>query len=214
MVVIFLFLGLLGLSLYGTTRVRDGLDLTDIVPRETREYDFIAAQFKYFSFYNMYIVTQKADYPNIQHLLYDLHRSFSTVKYVMLEEDKQLPKMWLHYFRDWLQGEGRRGAWLPQLPFVHCITVLGENGTLTCVSDFWALFLGRPPKAGFYLYNKASGSWGDAGTSGRVYECTLGDGKVRYNLWSRLLLGSFFGGEGWWVVWVTRSKGSVGEFLG
>lgn len=104
-VVIFLFLGLLGVSLYGTTRVRDGLDLTDIVPRETREYDFIAAQFKYFSFYNMYIVTQKADYPNIQHLLYDLHKSFSNVKYVMLEENKQLPKMWLHYFRDWLQGE-------------------------------------------------------------------------------------------------------------
>ncbi|XP_074993346.1 protein patched homolog 1 isoform X3 [Calonectris borealis] len=103
-VVIFLFLGLLGLSLYGTTRVRDGLDLTDIVPRETREYDFIAAQFKYFSFYNMYIVTQKADYPNVQHLLYELHRSFSNVTYVLLEEDRQLPKMWLHYFRDWLQG--------------------------------------------------------------------------------------------------------------
>nr|7V6Y_A Chain A, Protein patched homolog 1,Protein patched homolog 1 [Mus musculus] len=103
-VVILLFLGLLGVSLYGTTRVRDGLDLTDIVPRETREYDFIAAQFKYFSFYNMYIVTQKADYPNIQHLLYDLHKSFSNVKYVMLEENKQLPQMWLHYFRDWLQG--------------------------------------------------------------------------------------------------------------
>ncbi|NWY04230.1 PTC1 protein, partial [Nothoprocta ornata] len=93
-VVIFLFLGLLGLSLYGTTRVRDGLDLTDIVPRETREYDFIAAQFKYFSFYNMYIVTQKADYPNVQHLLYELHKSFSNVTYVLLEEDKQLPKMW------------------------------------------------------------------------------------------------------------------------
>ncbi|NWR11862.1 PTC1 protein, partial [Paradoxornis webbianus] len=102
--VIFLFLGLLGLSLYGTTRVKDGLDLTDIVPRETREYDFIAAQFKYFSFYNMYIVTQKADYPNVQHLLYELHRSFSNVAYVLLEEDRQLPKMWLHYFRDWLQG--------------------------------------------------------------------------------------------------------------
>ncbi|XP_026530262.1 protein patched homolog 1 [Notechis scutatus] len=102
--VICLFLGLLGLSLYGTTRVRDGLDLTDIVPRETREYEFIAAQFKYFSFYHMYIVTQKADYPNIQQLLYELHRSFSNVTYVLLEENKQLPKMWLHYFRDWLQG--------------------------------------------------------------------------------------------------------------
>ncbi|XP_058024354.1 protein patched homolog 1 isoform X2 [Ahaetulla prasina] len=102
--IICLFLGLLGLSLYGTTRVRDGLDLTDIVPRETREYEFIAAQFKYFSFYHMYIVTQKADYPNIQHLLYELHRSFTNVTYVLLEENKQLPKMWLHYFRDWLQG--------------------------------------------------------------------------------------------------------------
>ncbi|KAM4808850.1 protein patched homolog 1 [Rhinophrynus dorsalis] len=103
-VVIFIFLALLGVSLYGTTRVRDGLDLTDIVPRETREYDFIAAQFKYFSFYNMYVVTQKLDYPRSQRLLYDLHKSFTSVKYVLLEGDKQLPKMWLHYFRDWLQG--------------------------------------------------------------------------------------------------------------
>ncbi|XP_077330932.1 protein patched homolog 1 isoform X1 [Lithobates pipiens] len=102
--VIFFFLALLSISLYGTTRVRDGLDLTDIVPRETREYDFIAAQFKYFSFYNMYVVTQKADYPRSQRLLYDLHKSFANVKYVLLEGDNQLPKMWLHYFRDWLQG--------------------------------------------------------------------------------------------------------------
>ncbi|XP_044129409.1 protein patched homolog 1 isoform X2 [Bufo gargarizans] len=102
--VILVFLALLGVSLYGTTCVRDGLDLTDIVPRETREYDFIAAQFKYFSFYNMYVVTQKADYPRAQRLLYDLHKSFSNVKHVLLEGDKQLPKMWLHYFRDWLQG--------------------------------------------------------------------------------------------------------------
>ncbi|MGH0182575.1 UNVERIFIED_CONTAM: hypothetical protein FKN15_019579 [Acipenser sinensis] len=102
--VIFLFLGLLGVSLYGTTCVRDGLELTDIVPRETREYDFIAAQFKYFSFYNMYIVTQKADYANTQALLYDLHKRFSTVKYILREDNGQLPRMWLHYFRDWLQA--------------------------------------------------------------------------------------------------------------
>uniref|UniRef100_W5MSD9 Patched 1 n=1 Tax=Lepisosteus oculatus TaxID=7918 RepID=W5MSD9_LEPOC len=103
-VVIFLFLGLLGISLYGTTRVRDGLELTDIVPRETSEYDFIGAQFKYFSFYNMYVVTQKADYANLQPLLYDLHRRFGNVKYILKEENGQLPKMWLHFFRDWLQG--------------------------------------------------------------------------------------------------------------
>uniref|UniRef100_A0A8C4RZ33 Patched 1 n=1 Tax=Erpetoichthys calabaricus TaxID=27687 RepID=A0A8C4RZ33_ERPCA len=103
-VVIFLFLILLGVSLYGTTSVRDGLELTDIVPRETREYDFIAAQFKYFSFYNMYIVTQKADYANSQALLYELHQRFDSVKYILREDNGQLPRMWLHYFRDWLQG--------------------------------------------------------------------------------------------------------------
>lgn len=106
-VVIALFLGLLVVSLYGTTRVRDGLELTDIVPRETREYDFIGAQFKYFSFYNMYVVTQGADYARGQALLYELHQRFRAVKYVLRADDGQLPRMWLHYFRDWLQGKSR-----------------------------------------------------------------------------------------------------------
>ncbi|MBN3297806.1 PTC1 protein, partial [Amia calva] len=103
-VVIFLFLGLLGVSLYGTTRVRDGLELTDIVPRDTSEYDFIGAQFKFFSFYNMYVVTQKADYAHAQALLYDLHKRFGNVKYILREDNGKLPRMWLHFFRDWLQG--------------------------------------------------------------------------------------------------------------
>ncbi|KAM6931142.1 protein patched homolog 1 isoform 1-T2 [Xenentodon cancila] len=103
-VVIVLFLCLLGVSLYGTTQVRDGLELTDIVPRETSEYDFIGAQFKFFSFYNMYVVTQRADYAQSQPLLHQLHQRFHTVRYVLKEDNGQLPRMWLHYFRDWLQG--------------------------------------------------------------------------------------------------------------
>ncbi|XP_048395423.2 protein patched homolog 1 [Stegostoma tigrinum] len=104
-VVLVLFMSLLGMSLYGTTMVHDGLYLTDIVPRETKEYDFIAAQFKYFSFYNMYIVSMGGfDYPTSQKLLYDLHKSFNNVKYIVREENKELPKMWLHYIQDWLRG--------------------------------------------------------------------------------------------------------------
>ncbi|KAK2841047.1 hypothetical protein Q7C36_012626 [Tachysurus vachellii] len=103
-VVIVLFLALLGVSLYGTTRVRDGLELTDIVPRETAEYDFLGAQFHYFSFYSMYVVTQRADYAQAQPLLYELHQRFGTVEYVLRDEQGHLPLMWLHYFRDWLQG--------------------------------------------------------------------------------------------------------------
>ncbi|XP_071374419.1 protein patched homolog 1 isoform X1 [Centroberyx affinis] len=103
-VVIVLFLCLLGVSLYGTTRVRDGLELTDIVPRETSEYDFIGAQFKFFSFYNMYVVTQRADYAQNQPLLHQLHQRFHSVRYVLKEDNGRLPLMWLHYFRDWLQA--------------------------------------------------------------------------------------------------------------
>lgn len=106
-----LFLCLLGVSLYGTTQVRDGLELTDIVPRDTSEYDFIGTQFKFFSFYNMYVVTQRADYAHKQPLLHQLHQRFHSVRYVLKEDNGQLPRMWLHYFRDWLQGT-------PQPPYV------------------------------------------------------------------------------------------------
>lgn len=99
-----LFLCLLGVSLYGTTQVRDGLELTDIVPRDTSEYDFIGAQFKFFSFYNMYVVTQRADYAQNQPLLHQLYQRFHSVRYVLKEENGQLPRMWLDYMRDWLQG--------------------------------------------------------------------------------------------------------------
>uniref|UniRef100_A0A3B5AGP3 Patched 2 n=1 Tax=Stegastes partitus TaxID=144197 RepID=A0A3B5AGP3_9TELE len=104
-IVVVLFLGLLGLSLYGTTMVHDGLYLTDIVPRDTKEYDFIDAQFKYFSFYNMYLVTMDGfDYARSQRLLIQLHNAFNSVKYVVRDGDNKLPRMWLHYFQDWLRG--------------------------------------------------------------------------------------------------------------
>ncbi|XP_053325363.1 protein patched homolog 2 [Spea bombifrons] len=104
-IVVALFMALLGLGLYGTTMVHDGLYLTDIVPRETKEYNFISAQFKYFSFYNMFIVTKGGfEYPKVQEALYELHESFGSVKYVVREEGRDLPKMWLHYFQDWLRG--------------------------------------------------------------------------------------------------------------
>ncbi|XP_018429733.1 PREDICTED: protein patched homolog 2 [Nanorana parkeri] len=104
-IVVALFMALLGLGLYGTTMVHDGLYLTDIVPRETKEYNFISAQFKYFSFYNMFIITKGGfDYPKAQASLYELHDSFGSVKYVVREEGRELPKMWLHYFQDWLRG--------------------------------------------------------------------------------------------------------------
>lgn len=105
-VVVVVFVALLGLSLYGTTMVHDGLYLTDIVPRDTKEYDFISAQFKYFSFYNMYLVTMDGfDYARSQRELLQIHNAFNSVKYVVRDSDQKLPRMWLHYFQDWLRGK-------------------------------------------------------------------------------------------------------------
>jgi len=42
----------------GIIRIKDGLDLTDVVPRFTEEYNFLEAQSKYFGFYNFFAVTQ------------------------------------------------------------------------------------------------------------------------------------------------------------
>ena len=103
--VMIFFLGLLGLSLYGTTMVHDGLYLTDVVPRDTKEYNFINAQFKYFSFYNMYLVTMDGfDYTRSQKLLMQLHDAFNSIKYVVKDSNNKLPNMWLHYFQEWLKG--------------------------------------------------------------------------------------------------------------
>jgi len=57
-VVISLFMVLSVVSFIGIIRIRDGLDITDIVPRGTNEHSFLAAQSQYFGFYNFYAVTQ------------------------------------------------------------------------------------------------------------------------------------------------------------
>lgn len=118
-VVVVLFVALLGLSLYGTTMVHDGLYLTDIVPRDTKEYDFISAQFHYFSFYNIYMVTMGGfDYARSQRRLLQLHNAFSSVKHVVRSDRQKLPQMWLHYFQDWLRG---KQLWeIGQLVFTIC----------------------------------------------------------------------------------------------
>lgn len=97
---------LLIVGIFGLVRVEDGLDITDIVPKNTNEYRFLDAQSKYFGFYNMYLVTQgDFDYANNQEMLYQYHQSFQPIKRIIKKEGETLPKFWLHMFRDWLLGE-------------------------------------------------------------------------------------------------------------
>lgn len=107
-VVLVLFGALLGLSLYGATLVQDGLALTDVVPRGTKEHAFLSAQLRYFSLYEVALVTQGGfDYAHAQRALFDLHQRFSSLKAVLPPPATQAPRTWLHYYRNWLQGEAR-----------------------------------------------------------------------------------------------------------
>nr|XP_022317481.1 protein patched homolog 1-like [Crassostrea virginica] len=98
------FIILLCVSIYGIVHVKNGLDLTEIVPKHTPEYNFLTAQSKYFGFFNIYLVTKSGvDYPNSQRLINQYHRSFQSVDKIIKREDGSLPNFWLDMFRQWLQ---------------------------------------------------------------------------------------------------------------
>lgn len=90
-------------SIWGATKVKDGLDLTDIVPENTDEYEFLYRQEKYFGFYNMYAVTKgDFEYPTNQKLLYEYHEQFVRIPNIIKNDNGGLTKFWLSLFRDWL----------------------------------------------------------------------------------------------------------------
>lgn len=102
-IVLIAFLVLLLTCLSGIPRVRDGLELTDIVPRGTVEYEFLEVQRKYFSFYYMQAVTKgNFEYPTNQKLLLEYHHAFTRIDKIIKNDDGGLPDFWLTMFRDWL----------------------------------------------------------------------------------------------------------------
>ena len=99
-----------GLGVWGAAQLRDGLDLTDVVPRASDEFAFLEAQRRYFGFFEMVAVTQgDFEYPTNQELLHRYHQAFTRVPSVIKNDDGGLPDFWLSLFRDWLIGES---GWL------------------------------------------------------------------------------------------------------
>nr|KAG5702217.1 hypothetical protein BaRGS_033929 [Batillaria attramentaria] len=112
------FLVLLMVGAWGVAQVRDGLDLTDIVPRDTPEFSFLEAQTQYFGFYSIYAVSKDGfDYPNNQKLLYDYHAAFQGVDHIIKKQDGSLPTFWLIIFRQWLQVLKSQPLVYAQIPF-------------------------------------------------------------------------------------------------
>ena len=91
---ILFFLCLVAVGIYGALQVEDGLELTDVVPSKSVAHKFVEAQFKYFSFYPMALVTQdEFDYANGQKKLYSYHEDFKQVSckklHVLLQESQK-----------------------------------------------------------------------------------------------------------------------------
>ena len=96
-------LALLAASVYGIGKVEDGLELTDVVPRNTSVWRFLETQDKYFGFYNMYAITEgNYEYPQNQRLMYEYHDSFVRVHNIIKDDNGGLPEFWLSLFRTWL----------------------------------------------------------------------------------------------------------------
>lgn len=90
-------------GLYGGMKLQDGLELTDLVPKNNDEYKFLNAQGKLFGFYSMFAVTQgDFEYPTNQKLLHEYHEAFVRVSHMIKNDNGGLPEFWLSTFRDWL----------------------------------------------------------------------------------------------------------------
>ncbi|XP_055853785.1 protein patched [Episyrphus balteatus] len=102
---VMVFIGTLIFGFYSATKLQDGLDLIDLVPKDTNEYKFLNAQTSMFGFYSMYAVTQgNFEYPNNQALLHEYHEAFVRVPHVIKNDNGGLPDFWLTLFRDWLKN--------------------------------------------------------------------------------------------------------------
>jgi len=98
------FLALTAAGAYGASMLRNGLDLTEVVPRDTGVHRFLKARSEHFGFYRAYAVTGgNVEYPASQKLLADYAEAFVRVPAVVKDDNGGLPdQFWLSLFRAWL----------------------------------------------------------------------------------------------------------------
>lgn len=93
------------LATYGTMKINKGLELADMLPKNTTQHEYMVKRQKYFSYYKIYVITRSNedgslfDYANNQELVYELHRKLSKVKNMVYSPNK----FWLPIYRDWLK---------------------------------------------------------------------------------------------------------------
>ena len=74
-VIIILFVCVFVLSIYGASTVEDGLNLVDVLPKNTPEFGFVNSSLAYFAFFDIYINTEEMDYARHQKELIETYRA-------------------------------------------------------------------------------------------------------------------------------------------
>lgn len=74
-VIIIMFVCIFGLSIYGASTVEDGLNLVDVLPKDTPEYGFVNSTLTYFAFFDVYINTKEMDYAHHQKELIEMYHT-------------------------------------------------------------------------------------------------------------------------------------------
>uniref|UniRef100_A0A0N4Z9N8 SSD domain-containing protein n=1 Tax=Parastrongyloides trichosuri TaxID=131310 RepID=A0A0N4Z9N8_PARTI len=104
---IILILGLtLGIVGYvGTLSIKQGLELSDVLPEHTAPAAFLRARDRYFSFYPMSIVIrgENVDFASKQKLIENLRADVGRLSYVVKNADGQPSEpFWMDLFKNWL----------------------------------------------------------------------------------------------------------------
>ncbi|XP_003371998.1 protein patched protein [Trichinella spiralis] len=94
---------LVALSIDGVTKISLGLELTDLIPKHTAPYGFLAAREAYFSFFPFSAVLKgPMDIPHKQRLIREYRSAIGEIDYVIRHDGQPSEKYWLSMMTEWL----------------------------------------------------------------------------------------------------------------
>ena len=103
-IIVFFACVFLPLAIMGCLRVKDGLNLLEVVPEGTPEYGFVSASLNYFSYFDTYVVTGEMNYPERQPELLQLHDDILGLDHIIKDSATGESPFWLktmiQYYED------------------------------------------------------------------------------------------------------------------
>ncbi|KHJ48442.1 patched family protein [Trichuris suis] len=95
---------LIAVGVYGVMNLELGLELTDLLPKGTPAYEFVAAREAYFSFFPFSAILKgPLDIPNKQPLIHEYRNRLAAMEYTVKHMGEITERYWLSMMSDWLR---------------------------------------------------------------------------------------------------------------